>query len=137
MKQDKNYKILAETDELILGHIFEVAFLTIKATNENVSLGDFDGDPTCGLISRTNDWCVVGGSALLIWTKNRIFKIQDESLYWVSDIRQTSENRIEVLIDPWAENAAIWEIDIVTKKKNKVKDFTDYKNKEYTDNVVW
>lgn len=137
MRQDKNYKILDETDDLLLGHLFEDAFLTIKATNESVSLGDFYGDPTCGLISRTNKWCIVGGSTLLVWTQDEIFRIQDNDLAWVSDIRQINENKVELLIDPWAENSAIWEFDITTKKKNKIKDFTDYKDKQYTDNVVW
>ncbi len=137
MTQDKNYKILDETDELILGHVFERAYLTIKATNENLSLGDFYGDPTCGLISRANDWCVIGGSTLLVWTRDEIATIKDNDTNWASDIRQITENKVELLIDPWADNSAIWEFDIITKEKNKIKDFTDYKDKEYTDNVVW
>ena len=137
MTQDKNYKILCETEKLVLGHIFEDAYLTIKETNETINLGDFYGDPDCGLISKSNDWCIVGGSTLIVWARNEILKIKDDDLRWVFDIRQIDQHKVELLIDPWADNSSIWEFDIITKEKNKIKDFPDYKDKEYTDSVAW
>ena len=90
MTQDKSFNILDETNELILGHIFENVFLINKRTNENLNLGDIFGDPSCGLISNKNDWCVVGGSNILVWTKEKIVRINDDPLNWIYGIRQTN-----------------------------------------------
>jgi hypothetical protein len=137
MMQEKEYKVLDETEELLLAYIYEDVYLIVKATREKINLGDFYGDPTCGFISKTNNWCIVGGSLLIIWIKEKIINIKDDELYWVYAIRQKTEYKVELLIDPWADNCAIWEFDVLTKEKNKIRDFFDYKDKEYTDNVIW
>lgn len=137
MIQDKNFQILDETEELILGHSFEDACLINKSTNEKKKLGDFYGEPTCGLISKTNDWCVVAGDKLVVWIKNEGVKSEDDDLSWIHDIRQAGPNSIEILIDPWSHNSAIWELDILTGIKRKIKGFTDYKGQAYCDHVIW
>ena len=137
MTQNENYKVLSETEELVLGHVFEDAYLTTKKSGETISLGDFYGHPDCGLISRTNDWCIVCGPILVVWTKNNISRIECADLNRVFDIRQSGSYTVQLLIDPWAANSAIWECNITTKEKCKIRDFPDYKDKEYTDNVKW
>jgi hypothetical protein len=137
MEPDKNFIMLAETEELILGHSFEYASLITKATYEKVSLGDFYGEPTCGLISETNDWCVVAGNKLVVWEKSKGIKNGDDDLCWIHDIRQVGPNTIEILTDPWANNSAVWELDILTGMKRKIRDFTDYKSEAYCDQVIW
>lgn len=137
MIQDIHYKILDETEELILGYLFEDAYLTVKATGENTGLGTFYGDPVCGLIDSANNWCIVGGAILVLWTKDEIISINDEDLFGVYDLRQTDENKTQLLLDPWADHAAVWEFDVITKGKNKIKDFPDYRDNSYTDKVAW
>ena len=134
---DKNYKILDETVHLLLGHVFENVYLTKKVSGENIKLGDIYGNPTCRLISRTNIWCVVGGSTLIVWADNDILTIKEDNLYSVHDIRQKGQYIVELLIDPWSANASIWEFNIMTKHKNKIKDFWVYKDKPYSENIVW
>ena len=137
MTQDNNHTILDESDDLVLSHIFEEAYLTIKTTGERISLGNFYGEPICGLISNSNDWCIVGGSELVVWTKEEITRIKDADLYWACKIRQKSDTKVEILIDPWADNSSIWEFDILTKERSKIKDFPYYKGKEYSETIIW
>ncbi len=137
MKQNEDYKILAETNQLVLGHYYEYVSLTIKATNEKVDLGYIYGNPNCGLIGKTNEWCIACGATLLVWTKGEIVEIEDKYLVWIEAARSKSESKVELLTDPWAAHSAIWEFDVFARTKTKIRDFTDYLDKEYTENVVW
>ena len=133
----ESYITLDETTDFILMYRYECAYLLVKAAKEEIYLGDFYGNPTCGFISNVNNWCIVCGVTFVIWTKNEIVEIADNDLSYVFEVRQIAKNKVELLIDPWVENAAIWEFDITTKEKHKIKDFPYYKNKEYTNNVEW
>ncbi len=137
MKEEVGRSILDESQELVLWNFFEQAYVTIKSSSEIVSLGVFYGDPSCGLISGTDEWCIVGGSSLVIWTRSEIVKIDDEDLRWAWGIRQKEKFSVEILIDPWAENASVWEFNILTKEKTKIINFTKYKNKKFSDDVEW
>ncbi|TJZ53796.1 hypothetical protein FAZ15_17400 [Sphingobacterium olei] len=137
MTKDKTHRILDITDEIILWHEFEDVYMTIKPSNQQIYLGAIYSEPSCGLISTKNNWCLVGGTALILWTKKEIVGINDHDLQHIFDIRETSENKVELLIDPWADNSAIWGFDIITKEKNKIKDFIAFKGKAYTNRVVW
>jgi hypothetical protein len=136
----KNYPdmhILDETDRYFIGHIFEDAFLIDKRNGEEILHDDFYGDPSCGLISKKGDWAVVAGEHITIWKKGKITKINQEETQWVYAIRTNDDQIIEILIDPWSKNSAIWTLDIKTYELKKVKSFDDYRDKELTDDVVW
>lgn len=132
-----NYIKLHETDEFVLGHIFEQVYLTEKTTDRVVFIGDFYGDPSCGLISRDNTWCLVGGATLILWTEMGVTEIEDSNLRWACKLRQTDTNTVEILIDPWADTSSIWEFNTHTRERTRIKNFDDYKNKEYTDDIDW
>jgi hypothetical protein len=52
-------------------------------------------------------------------------------------LRTRSDNTVEILIDPWTDDSAIWTLDVKTLQVKKVRDFGDYKEREHTDEVVW
>jgi hypothetical protein len=136
----KNYPdmyILDETDQYFIGHIFEDAFLIDKRNGEEIFHDDFYGDPSCGLISKKGDWAVVAGEHITIWKKGKITKINQDETQWVYAIRTNDDQIIEILIDPWSKNSAIWTLDIKNYELKKVKPFDDYRDKELTDDVVW
>jgi hypothetical protein len=58
-------------------------------------------------------------------------------LRWVYALRTGSDNTVEILIDPWTDKSAIWTLDIKMLQVKKVRDFGEYKEREYTDEVVW
>lgn len=137
MIQEKDYRKLYETNKLVVGHIFETAYITNKNTGESTFIGDFIGDPSCGFISSDDKWCLIGGSTLILWTEEKITEINDKNLHWACKIRQTDINTVEILVDQWKNNSSIWELNIKTAERRKIKDFDNYKNQKYTDNIDW
>lgn len=129
--------ILYETERLKLENEFEATFLTEKSTGKTLMEDDFIGDPSCGLIDKNNKWAIVAGEHLTIWTPKKWKRIDDENLKWVHSIRTKDSEKVEVLTDPWNRNSAIWEINIQSFEFKKIRDFNDYKDKEYSETVNW
>lgn len=134
---DNNFKILNETNKYVLGHIFEEAYLIDKETNERYELGSMYGDPSCGLIDRDNKWCVISGSTLIIWISEETTELKVDELYWACKLRQINKNSVQILIDPWSDNSAIWELNIMDKSYFKICEFKNYIDKEYTEQIEW
>ncbi|MFN8358692.1 MAG: hypothetical protein U0264_02145 [Candidatus Kapaibacterium sp.] len=134
---DDNFKILNETNKYVLGHIFEETYLFDKETNERYELGSMYGDPSCGLIDQDNKWCVIGGSTVIIWTTKETTELEVDELYWACRIRQINLNSVQILIDPWADNSSIWELNILDKSHFKICDFKNYKDKAFTEQIEW
>ncbi len=130
-------RILDQTDRLLLGHVFEDIYLIDKRNGEELLHDDFHGDPRCGLISPHNDWALVAGEHLTIWWPNKSEIITQEELRWITAVRHINATCVALLVDPWGTNAAIWSLDVPHGKIQKVRDFKDYENREYTDNIEW
>ena len=104
---------------LILISIFEDGYLLHLDREEVTYLNWFYGDPTCALISQDNKWVVMGGDDwLTIWNQGVITEIQIKGAF---DVRQTDTQIVHILIDPWHENTAIWELNITTQDLKMVK----------------
>lgn len=134
--------VLFETNKLIIEHEFENAYLIEKSSGKELLFDDFHGDPTCGLISKKNDWAIMAGEHLTIWRADKrnnkqVERIENEELKWIHDVRLKSENIVEILTDPWSEKSAIWELDIETLEFIKIREFREYQDLEHTDTVKW
>lgn len=129
---------LHETDKFVLGHLHENAYLVEKTTGTQHDLGDFYGDPVCGLISTDHNWCIIsGGEKFVLWTPQSVTIIENIQLHNAFKIRQINPGNVQILIDPWVENAAVLELNIETRQVTKLRDFPNYKNKPFTENVAW
>lgn len=127
-----------ETDLYVLFKEFDEVSLFEKDTNKELWRIHFYGEATCGFISLAgNDWIIIGGEKLILWNNGIFETISDENLKWIHEIRQISEIEVEILTDPWSENSAIWTFNVNDKTTTKIKEFNEYKLKEYTENVVW
>lgn len=135
--QDNNFHKLSETDIYLVGHIYETAYLIDKIKEYSIILGEFYANPSCAFIDKNNKWCLVGGSTLILWTLKKTLEIKDDNLYWAYEIRQTDPNKVQILIDPWANNSSIWELNISTGERKKISNFDTYKNKEFTEIIEW
>ena len=135
--QNNNFNKLYESEKYLVGHIFENAYLIEKDTGKTTLIGEFYGEPSCAIISPNNEWCIVGGFTLKIWTEDEVFEIKDDNLYWACKFKQVDINKVEILIDPWADNSSIWELNIQTKEYKKLMDFENYKKQQYTDEIEW
>lgn len=129
--------IFYETDKLLIENEYEVVFLIDKETNQVLVEEGFYGDPTCGLIDENNEWAVIAGENIIIWTSQGIKKIEDKDLTWVHALRLKNNHTIELLIDPWNEKSSIWELDIKTLGYKKIRNFNDYQNKEFAEITIW
>lgn len=129
--------LLYETNSLRLENEGETAFWVSKPFGKVLLEDYFYGDPTCGLIDSDNQWAIVAGEHLAIWTPQKWQRIDDEGLRWIHALRVKNHNTVEILIDPWSERSAIWEIDVQTFEFRKVMDFDTYKDKEYKNIVEW
>jgi len=132
-----NMTILYETTKLILESKDEIACLKEKATGMVLFEDCFYGNPECGLIDEFNNWALVAGEHLTVWTPQKIHKFQKRGLAWIHAARMKNSEIIELLIDPWSEFASIWELNIINFKIHKKRDFNEYKSREYTENVIW
>ena len=129
--------ILYETESLLIEYEFEVAFLIDKKAGQTLVEEEFYGDPTCGLIDENNKWAVIAGEKLIIWTPKETKEIEDKDLKWVHALRTKDNHTIEILVDPWSDKSSIWELDTNTFEYKKIKDFSDYCYKEYTEDINW
>ncbi len=129
--------VIYETDFLRFEHEFETAFLVYKPLGRVLLEDYFYGDPTCGLIDSDNQWAIVGGEHLAVWTPQKWQRIDDEGLRWIHALRVKNHNTVEILIDPWSECSAIWEIDVQTFEFRMTQDFEMYRDKEYSDRILW
>lgn len=137
MANQNEHKLLYETNKFAIGHIYENAYLIEKSSNKIVFLHSFYGDPNCALISEDNTWGIIGGSSLLLFTIKETIEMQNLKLEWISGLRQIENFKVEILIDPFSENSAMWELDILTGEKRKVKDFFKYRDLPYTEKIEW
>jgi hypothetical protein len=131
------FRKLDETEEFILGYVFEDAYLFNKRSRDEIYIGDFYGDPTCGLISSDNDWCLVGGATLSIWNAGGSTKIvKDDDLYWVCKIRQIAPNEVKLLIDNWTDMSSIWTLNVKTLERYKLKEYLNL-DWEHLEDIDW
>lgn len=130
-------RLLYETEKLKFENEYENTCLVDKLTGTILLKDDFYGDPTCALIDKNNKWAIVAGEHLTQWKPDKTDRIDNENLKWIHGLRIKNENTVEILVDPWSNFAAIWEINIETFQIKKIKNFNRYKDQPFTENVEW
>ena len=124
----------AETTTLSLVSLYESGYLLHIDTQKVTSLGPFYGNPTCGLISHDSQWVVMGGAHLIVWRQGVLTEIPTKEIFAV---RQTDTEKVHILTDPWDPACAVWELNISTLVLQKIRPFTDYLGRAYTETVIW
>lgn len=133
--------ILDETYKLCLSHLYEHVQLLDKESDQILFTDDFYGDPTCGLIDGANEYAIVAGKHLTLWTccygVSEITKFETKEFCWIQQLRLVNRDTLQILLDPWFEYSAIWQLTISDKVLSKISGFVDYKHLPYTDNINW
>ena len=80
-------KQLTESENFIITYEYENVFLNFKNTDKSVRIGEFYGDPYTAIISKNEDFCVVGGEGLIIYYLSEPFSEytskEEESKQWL------------------------------------------------------
>jgi hypothetical protein len=143
MKDSAHFNKLFENTVMLLGNIFEDSYCINKITKEEVGIFKFNYDPSCGLVGKYNDWCLVGGEVLVLktWFDDSLRIIK--GLNDIQDLRLIDDYKVHVLTDPWSEESSVWELEINPQNPNspitilKLRDFKDYIDKPYSDIIQW
>lgn len=61
-------KLLDETSNYVLKSSYENVVFLNKMSGLEVFAGDHYGDPECGLISKTDEWCITAGEGVILCT---------------------------------------------------------------------
>ncbi|WP_092770311.1 hypothetical protein [Hymenobacter actinosclerus] len=131
-------RLLDETDSFLLGHTYEDALLIRKRNGEHVIEDDFYGDPTCGYISRQDDWAVVAGEHVTTWHSKRGKQIvRFENHQWVQALRYIENACIQLLVDSFGKHGAIWELDVQRNSLRRIREFQDYREQPFTEDIIW
>lgn len=123
------FRLLYKNFVMVLGHLYEDAYSYNKITKEEIDIWRFHHEPTCGLIGKNNDWCLVGGEGLILRTNFDRTVRQVGDLQNIHDLRLVNDYTAQILTDPWSEDAAIWQLEIDLNRVApsiglwKVKDF--------------
>ena len=109
-----DFRILAESSLFVLGHEFETVLLVDRRTGDRHAIREHYGDPCCGLIGPDDGWFVVGGAGLTYFDFQRGEQsfLRDPVLLFVHAIRLEASDRVRVLVDPWSDEASVWELDV-------------------------
>ncbi len=132
-----NPRLLDETDMYVLFQEFDNVFLFEKDSNSEIWRTSMYEGATCGLIGLTNEWALIGGDEFIIWKNDRLKSVTDPDLRWIHDFKRIGETEVSILTDPWKEDSALWQFDVYTEEKIKIRDFPDYQLKAYTKDVEW
>ena len=130
-------KVLAETDLFKIEHDYEHSYLFNKKMNQIVFEDYFYGEPSWGLIDKKNEWAIIAGEQLVLWTADKIKTFTEDDFHDIHSVRLKGENSLEILIDPWSDVSAIWELNIDQFSLKKMRPFNDYCNLRYSENILW
>ena len=129
MTLPQHFKKLAESQNYIVGHIFESGYIINKRNGKQSHIGDSYGDPTFGLIDRKENWALLLGHGSYLWTADKIKNVSTE--FFASeklfenpfDAKQINDIEVEILEDPWSDNPCIFNLNIQTNVIKKVRTF--------------
>ena len=103
--ESENYEILYE---------YEKAFLKFKGINRLILIGEFYGDPYTAIISKIEDFCVVGGEGIIVYYLNEPYLEYDKNItnskqwmewgredetIWIEQIEQVDNNTINLTLE--------------------------------------
>jgi hypothetical protein len=129
MQLPEHFRILAESQNYILGHVAEYGYIFDKKFNSNIYLGDSYGDPTFGVIDKNEQWGILLGHTSYLWTPTGISNLNEinsavgEIFEWPFDARQLNDFEVEILDDPWSYNPGVYTVNVKVKSIKRIRDF--------------
>jgi hypothetical protein len=108
MQLPEHFRILAESQNYILGHVAVYGYIFDKKFNSNTYLGASYGDPTFGIIDKNEQWAILLGHT---------------SYLWVPTARQINDFEVDIIEDPWSDNPDVYTLNVKSKSIKRIRDF--------------
>ena len=105
-------KKITESENYEISFDYEKVPLMLKQTGKTILIGEFYGDPCAAIISKKEDFCVIGGEGIIIYYLNEPFfdyngvektgqwktwgRDNLNKIVWVDKIEQIDDNTIKV-----------------------------------------
>lgn len=131
-----NTHLLYETTRMKVEHEYENAFLIDKPSQKVLFEDCFHGDPEQALIDTNNEWAIIAGDHLSIWTTHKSQIFNNHPLKWVHALRIKNMGIVEILTDPLSDASAIWELNVQTFELNRIKEFK-YDKTQHDEHMEW
>jgi hypothetical protein len=129
MQLPEHFRILAESQNYILGHVAEYGYIFDKKFNSNTYLGASYGDPTFGIIDKNEQWAMLLGHTSYLWTPSEVINLNEgyallgEIFEYPFDARQISDFEVDIIEDPWSDNPGIYALNVKSKSIKRIRDF--------------
>lgn len=119
---DKDFFRIDETDEFVLGGLWERIYLIDKRNNNEIELGHLDGVVDIGIISNDNSWAITGREVILLWRNGQTFTIDKKEIGCVEGIKLIGENLVELEVDTLNLNGnkSKWTLNTLTQELAKI-----------------
>ena len=103
--KSENYRVVYE---------WETVTLLKNDGSFSVKIGDFYGDPECGIIDENEKWCAIAGCGIIIYRLEEPFLEYEynkktnqwvefgreaNDIWWITNIHQHDENHVEITVD--------------------------------------
>jgi hypothetical protein len=120
---EKEFFVIAETDRLVLGAIWESLYLVDKEKNLQTYFGDCDGLVDIGIISEDNSWAITGREKLFLWRDGQTTTIDKKELSCVEGIKRIGNDTVELEVDTLNLNGnkSTWTLNTKTLELTKLK----------------
>ncbi len=124
---------LAKSKSYKVSHEYEVVFLE-RVHGSDVIIGDFIGDPTCAVISPSEQWCAIGGAGLVIYFLKKPFEPytydcstnqwiefgrEADNTLWIENLTAISDDQLELITDQYGNRPGTYVYTISTGQLEK------------------
>lgn len=101
-------------------------------------MADHAGDPSCGLIAPDESWFAAGGEGVTLFTfsKGTAVYLRDEG-YAIFAMRLDQGGKIRILVDPWSDEASVWQLDPLTGALLKLRDGPDLSDGAFRGHIAY
>jgi len=136
----ENDTLLAQSPRYLLTHAYETVFVLCRATGQRTVVAHHYGDPVCGMIAPDESWFASAGEGVSVYTFSggaaHYLRSQGAPCH-VAAIRSDGPATIRILVDPWSDQAAVWQLQPGTGRLVKLRDGPHLQDQPYRADVAY
>ena len=134
----ETYRLLAASRRYVLEHAYETVFVLCRATGQRTAVAFHHGDPVCGIIAPDETWFATAGEGVAVFRFDggSTTYLRDGGTPWhVSAMRLEGSDTLRFLVDPWSDQASVWQLHPGTRHLVKLRDGPYLRDQPYRETV--